>query len=158
MVAPANLNGGGQVVVSGAREAVRRAVRLARDRGARKVVELAVSAPFHCALMTPAAEGLRQVLDDVEVRPLRMGVVTNVEAALNSDPGRVKALLAEQVVAPVRWEETVRVLAGLGCERVIELGPGRVLSGLVRRIDRSMSTSNLEKPEDLEKLGAEAEA
>ena len=108
--------------------------------------------------MTPAAEGLRQVLNDVEVSPLRMGVVTNVEAALNSDPGRVKALLAEQVVAPVRWEETVRALAGLGCERVIELGPGRVLSGLVRRIDRSMSTSNLEKPEDLEKLGAEAEA
>ena len=158
VVAPANLNGGGQVVVSGAREAVRRAVRLARDRGARKVVELAVSAPFHCALMTPAAEGLRQVLEDVEVRPLRMGVVTNVEAALNSDPGRVKALLAEQVVAPVRWEESVRALVGLGCEQVIELGPGRVLSGLVRRIDRSMSTSNLEKPEDLEKLAAEAEA
>ncbi len=156
VVAPANLNGGGQVVVSGAREAVRRVVQLARDRGARKVVELAVSAPFHCALMTPAAEGLRQVLEDVEVRPLRMGVVTNVEAALNSDPGRVKALLAEQVMAPVRWEETVTALAGLGCERVIELGPGRVLSGLVRRIDRTMGTSNLEKPEDLEKLGAEA--
>lgn len=158
VVAPANLNGGGQVVVSGAREAVRRAVRLARDRGARKVVELAVSAPFHCALMTPAAEGLRDVLEGVEVGPLRMGVVTNVEAALNADPGRVKTLLAEQVVAPVRWEESVRALAGLGCERVIELGPGRVLSGLVRRIDRSIGTSNLEKPEDLEKLGAEAEA
>ena len=158
VVAPANLNGGGQVVVSGAREAVRRAVRLARDRGARKVVELAVSAPFHCALMTPAAEGLRDVLEGVEVGPLRMGVVTNVEAAVNADPGRVKTLLAEQVVSPVRWEESVRALAGLGCERVIELGPGRVLSGLVRRIDRSMSTSNLEKPEDLEKLGAEAEA
>ncbi len=156
VVAPANLNGGGQVVVSGAREAVRRAVQLARDRGARKVVELSVSAPFHCALMTPAAKGLRDVLEGVEVGPLRMGVVTNVEAALNADPGRVKTLLMEQVVAPVRWEESVRVLAGVGCERVIELGPGRVLSGLVRRIDRSMSTSNLEKPEDLEKLGAEA--
>ena len=157
-MAPANLNGGGQVVVSGAREAVRRAVQLARDRGARKVVELAVSAPFHCALMAPAAEGLRDVLGDVAVGPLRMGVVTNVEAAPNADPGRVKALLAEQVVAAVRWEESVRALAGLGCQRVVELGPGRVLSGLVRRIDRSMSTSNLEKPEDLEKVGVEAGA
>ena len=152
VVAPANLNGGGQVVISGAREAVRRAVQLARDGGARKVVELAVSAPFHCALMRPAAEGLRKTLESVEVRPFRAGVVTNVEAALNSDPERVKPLLVEQVVAAVRWEESIKALAGLGCGRVIELGPGRVLSGLARRIDRGMSTFNLEKPEDLDKL------
>lgn len=155
VVAPANLNGGGQVVISGAREAVRRAVQLARDRGARKVVELAVSAPFHCALMRPAAEGLRDALESVEVLPFRVGVVTNVEAALNSDPERVKPLLVEQVVAPVRWEESMKALAGLGCDRVLELGPGRVLSGLARRIDRRMSNFNLEKPEDLAKLPAE---
>ena len=152
VAAPANLNGGGQVVISGAREAVRRAVQLARDRGARKVVELAVSVPFHCALMKPAAEGLRAVLERVEVLPFRVGVITNVEAALNSDPERVKPLLVEQVVAAVRWEESMKVLAGLGCKRVIELGPGRVLCGLVRRIDRRMSTLNLEKPEDLDRL------
>ena len=112
VAAPANLNGGGQVVVSGAREAVKRAAQLARERGARKVVELPVSAPFHCALMEPASEGLREVLGGVEVRSFPVGVVTNVEAALNSDPERVKSLLVEQVVAPVRWEESVRPWPG----------------------------------------------
>lgn len=155
VAAPANLNGGGQVVVSGAREAVKRAAQLARERGARKVVELPVSAPFHCALMEPASEGLREVLEGVEVRSFPVGVVTNVEAALNSDPERVKSLLVEQVVAPVRWEESVETLAGLGCECAVELGPGRVLSGLVRRIDPRLKTLNLERPEDLEGVLAE---
>lgn len=155
VAAPANLNGGGQVVVSGAREAVKRAAQLARERGARKVVELPVSAPFHCALMEPASEGLREVLGGVEVRPFPVGVVTNVEAALNSDPERVKSLLVEQVVAPVRWEESVETLAGLGCECAVELGPGRVLSGLIRRIDPRLKTLNLERPEDLEGVLAE---
>lgn len=153
--APANLNGGGQVVVSGAREAVKRAAQLARERGARKVVELAVSAPFHCALMEPAAEGLREVLEGVEVRPFPVGVVTNVEAALNSDPERVKPLLVEQVTAPVRWEESVETLVELGCECAVELGPGKVLSGLIRRLDRRVKTLNLERPEDLEGVLAE---
>lgn len=153
--APANLNGGGQVVVSGAREAVKRASRLARERGARKVVDLPVSAPFHCALMKPASEGLREVLEGVEVRPFQAGVVTNVEAALNSDPERVKPLLVEQVVAPVRWEESVETLAGLGCGCAVELGPGRVLSGLIRRIDPRLKTLHLERPEDLEGVLAE---
>ena len=155
VVAPANLNGGGQVVVSGARAAVRRAAQLARDRGARKVVELAVSAPFHCALMKPAAEGLREVLEAVEVRPLSVGVVTNVEAAVNADPARVKPLLVEQVVAPVRWDESVRALVDLGCERAVELGPGRVLSGLIRRIDRSVRNLHVEAPENVDKLPTE---
>lgn len=155
VAAPANLNGGGQVVVSGAREAVKRAAQLARERGARKVVELPVSAPFHCALMDPASEGLREVLGGVEVRPFPVGVVTNVEAALNSDPERVKSLLVEQVVAPVRWEESVETLAGLGCGCAVELGPGRVLSGLIRRIDPRLKTLNLERPEDLEGVLAE---
>ena len=157
VVAPANFNGGGQVVVSGAREAVRRAAQLARDRGARKVVDLPVSAPFHCALMEPASEGLREVLEGVEVRPFRVGVVTNVEAASNSDPERVKPLLVEQVAAPVRWEESVVALAGQGCECAVELGPGRVLSGLIRRIDPRMKTLHLERPEDLDGVLAELE-
>ncbi len=152
VVAPANLNGGGQVVVSGARGAVERASQLARDRGARRVVELAVSAPFHCALMRPAAEGLREVLEGVAVAPLAAGVVTNVEASLNSDPERVKPLLVEQVVAPVRWEESVHALRALGCRRAVELGPGKILSGLVRRIDRDIKTLNLDQPGDLDKV------
>ncbi len=152
VVAPANLNGGGQVVVSGARGAVERASQLARDRGARRVVELAVSAPFHCALMRPAAEGLREVLEGVAAAPLAVGVVTNVEAALNSDAERVKPLLVEQVVAPVRWEESVHALRALGCGRAVELGPGKVLSGLVRRIDRDIKTLNLDQPADLDKV------
>ncbi len=152
VVAPANLNGGGQVVVSGARAAVRRVAQLARERGARKVVELAVSAPFHCALMQPAAEGLREVLEDVEVNSLSVGVVTNVEATVNTDPARVKPLLVEQVVAPVRWDESVRTLVDLGCERAVELGPGRVLSGLIRRIDRGVRSLHVEAPEDVDKL------
>ena len=155
VVAPANLNGGGQVVVSGTRGAVRRASQLARDRGARRVVELAVSAPFHCALMRPAAEGLRAVLEDVAVRPLSVGVITNAEAALNSDADRVKALLVEQVVAPVRWEESVEALKELGCRCAVELGPGKVLSGLIRRIDRQVRNLNLERPGDLDGLLAE---
>jgi len=155
VVAPANLNGGGQVVVSGACAAVRRAAQLARERGARKVVELAVSAPFHCALMKPAAEGLREVLEAVAVRPLSVGVVTNVEAAVNADPARVKPLLVEQVVAPVRWDESVRALVELGCERAVEIGPGRVLSGLIRRIDRGVHNLHVEAPEDVDKLVTE---
>ena len=155
VVAPANLNGGGQVVVSGARAAVRRAAQRAREQGARKVVELAVSAPFHCVLMKPAAEGLREVLEGVEVRPLSVGVVTNVEAAVNLDAERVKPLLVEQVVAPVRWDESVRTLVAHGCAAAVELGPGRVLSGLIRRIERGVRNLHVEAPEDLDKLLAE---
>ncbi len=155
VVAPANLNGGGQVVVSGARAAVRRAAQLARDAGARKVVELAVSAPFHCALMKPAAEGLREVLEAVDVHPLSVGVVTNVEATVNLDAARVKPLLVEQVVAPVRWDESVRTLVEAGCEHAVELGPGRVLSGLIRRIDRRVRNLHVEAPADVDKLVTE---
>lgn len=138
VVSPANLNGGGQIVIAGHREAVERAGALAQQHGAKRVVALAVSAPFHCALMTPAADRLRQVLDPVIVSPLACPVITNVEARPNSDAGRVKDLLVRQVVSPVRWQESVEALAGLGCRAAIEVGPGRVLSGLVRRITRDI--------------------
>ena len=134
VVAPANLNGGGQIVVAGSAGAVGRAVALARGRGAKRAVELAVSAPFHCPLMAPAAEGLAAVLETVEVGGLRVGVVTNVEARVNLDAARVKEILVRQVTSPVRWEESVRELSRLGCTDMLEVGPGRVLSGLVKRI------------------------
>jgi len=133
-VSAANLNGGGQVVIAGHRDAVERAAALAKTRGAKRVVPLAVSAPFHCALMQPAAERLERVLDAVTVAPLLFPVITNVEATACSDPGRVKGLLVRQVVTPVRWEECVAELARLGCTAAIEVGPGRVLTGLVKRI------------------------
>jgi [acyl-carrier-protein] S-malonyltransferase len=138
VVSPANLNGGGQIVIAGHREAVERAGALAQQHGAKRVVPMAVSAPFHCALMTPAADRLREVLEPVTVSPLACPVITNVEARPNSDAGRVKDLLVSQVVSPVRWQESVEALAGLGCRGAIEVGPGRVLSGLVRRITRDI--------------------
>ncbi len=134
IVNAANLNGAGQVVIAGHREAVERAAALAKARGAKRVVALAVSAPFHCALMQPAADRLARVLDAVTVAPLQFPVITNVEAAACTDPGRVKGLLVRQVVNPVRWEECVTELARLGCTAAIEVGPGRVLTGLVKRI------------------------
>jgi [acyl-carrier-protein] S-malonyltransferase len=134
VVTAANLNGGGQVVIAGHRAAVERAAALAKARGAKRVVPLAVSAPFHCALMQPAADRLERVLAAVTVAPLQFPVITNVEAAACTDPERVKGLLVRQVVNPVRWEECVIELARLGCTAAIEVGPGRVLTGLVKRI------------------------
>ncbi len=134
VVSPANLNGGGQVVIAGDRDAVDRAAALAKTRGAKRVVPLTVSAPFHCALMAPAAARLQRVLEPITIAPLQIPVITNVEATPCRDAGRVKDLLVRQVVSPVRWQESVTELARLGCTAAIEVGPGRVLSGLVKRI------------------------
>jgi [acyl-carrier-protein] S-malonyltransferase len=154
VVAPANLNGGGQIVIAGHRGAVDRAMQLAKDRGAKRAVALPVSAPFHCRLMQPAAERLREVLAEVPVRPFSCPVVTNVEAAPNSDPARVKDLLVRQVIHPVRWQECVETLAGLGCEAAVEVGAGKVLSGLMRRIAPSIACA---AAEDLDQVRALAE-
>jgi [acyl-carrier-protein] S-malonyltransferase len=150
VVAPANFNGGGQIVIAGRRSAVLRAMALARQKGARRALELPVSAPFHCPLMVPASEGLGRLLADVPVQPFMTGVITNVEAQVNLDQKRVKPLLVEQVVRPVRWEESVQHMERLGCHRVLEIGPGRVLSGLIKRIDHSLEVNKVENPEDIE--------
>lgn len=134
VVSPANFNGGGQIVVAGHRDAVERVATLAKARGAKRVVPLAVSAPFHCALMAPAAARLQDVLGPVSVAPLQCPIISNVEARANRDPERVKELLVQQVVRPVRWQESVEELARLGCTAAVEVGPGRVLTGLVKRI------------------------
>jgi [acyl-carrier-protein] S-malonyltransferase len=125
---------------------------LAKNRGAKRVLGLPVSAPFHCQLMRPAAEGLKQVLSAVTVNPFTVAVVTNVEADVNIDAGRVKSLLTEQAVQPVRWEESVKKLAELGCQRALEIGPGKVLKGLIKRIVPSMEADNFASPEDLLRL------
>jgi [acyl-carrier-protein] S-malonyltransferase len=134
VVSPANLNGGGQIVIAGHESAVRRAMAVAKSRGAKRAVELAVSAPFHCALMSPAAEGLARVLVAIAVSPLVVPVIANVTADVNQDPVRVKDLLVQQVTAPVRWEESMLKLKSLGCKVAIEVGPGKVLTGLLKRI------------------------
>jgi len=151
IVSPANYNGSGQVVIAGAKQAVARAMALAKGRGAKRVLDLPVSAPFHCQLMQPAAEGLKVVLSKVAVHPFHIGVVTNVEADVNLDAGRVKSLLIEQSVRPVRWEESVKKLAALGCNRAIEIGPGKVLKGLMKRIVPDLEVDNFESPSDLSK-------
>jgi [acyl-carrier-protein] S-malonyltransferase len=152
VVAPANYNGGGQIVIAGAKNAVARALSLAKERGAKRILDLPVSAPFHCQLMRPAAEGLSEILRGVPVGPLSIGVVTNVAAEVNLDPGRVKSLLIDQAVRPVRWEESVRKLEALGCTRAWEIGPGKVLKGLIKRISPAMEVDNFEAPQDLAKI------
>ncbi len=152
VVSPANLNGGEQIVVAGHVEAVRRVVAAAKARGAKRAVELAVSAPFHCALMSPAAAGLARVLETVPVSLLQVGVITNVTAAVNQDPQQVKDLLVRQVTAPVRWEESMQKLHALGCEAAIEVGPGRVLAGLLKRIVPGMSCVSVGEPAALEEV------
>jgi [acyl-carrier-protein] S-malonyltransferase len=152
VVAPANFNGGGQVVIAGAKAAVRRAVLIAKSHGAKRVIELPVSAPFHCPLMRPAAEGLEQVLSGVPVHPFFIGVISNVSAEVNRDIARVKGLLAEQAMKPVRWEESVRRLESLGVSKVVEVGPGRVLSGLIKRISSEMELENFETAQDVARV------
>jgi [acyl-carrier-protein] S-malonyltransferase len=152
IVAPANYNGGGQIVIAGTKQAVARAMSLAKKRGAKRVLDLPVSAPFHCPLMRPAAEGLSKILSDVSVGSLSVGVMTNVAAEINLDPGRVKSLLTAQAVQPVRWEESVRKLEALGCAKAWEIGPGKVLKGLIQRISPAMVVENFETPQDLAKI------
>jgi [acyl-carrier-protein] S-malonyltransferase len=133
-VEPANLNGGGQIVISGAAAAVDRAITAAKAAGAKRAVKLAVSAPFHCSLMQPAADGLARALASVEIAAPRVPVVTNVEAAPTQDPAHIRELLVKQVTGAVRWEESVQAIAGLGVTQAFELGSGAVLKGLVKRI------------------------
>jgi [acyl-carrier-protein] S-malonyltransferase len=156
VVSPANLNGGGQVVIAGHKSAVERACVAAKARGAKRAVPLAVSAPFHCALMQPAEDKLAAELARVEIAAPRIPVVTNVEAAPNQDPARARALLARQVTAAVRWEESVQRLGAMGVRRAIELGAGNVLGGLVRRIAPEMVVDSAGDPEAIVALATNA--
>jgi [acyl-carrier-protein] S-malonyltransferase len=152
VVSPANFNSPGQVVIAGHATAVERAIELAKAKGAKRAMPLPVSAPFHCSLMLPAGERLREVLAGIAVGPLRTPVVSNVEAAPNSDVGRVKELLVAQVSAPVRWDESVQKMAELGVERFIEIGPGKVLAGLIKRIAKGAAAQSVEDVAGLKAL------
>lgn len=150
LVQLANLNAPGQTVIAGATEAVKQAADLAKAKGARRVLPLPVSAPFHCALMAPAAARLEAVLRTVRIRDLNVPLVTNVEADLLTEGGRVTDVLIRQVTAPVRWEEVVRRLCTERVETFIEVGPGKVLSGLIRRIVPEAQVLNVEDRASLE--------
>lgn len=144
VIAPANMNSMEQTVISGATDAVERAGELCRDQGAKRVVALPVSAPFHCALMQPASDRLRDALEGVDVGPLDAPVISNVDAEPHREPSRVKELLIRQVTSPVRWVETTQHAVRDGTNRAIEIGPGKVLAGLVKRIDRSLKVQTTE--------------
>ncbi|MBK9162444.1 MAG: ACP S-malonyltransferase [Acidobacteria bacterium] len=146
---PANINSPSQIVIAGDSDAVDRACELLKERGAKRAVKLNVSAPFHCSLMMPAQERLEQDLKALEYAEFRFPIVHNVDAAVNSDETRVCDALTRQVSAPVKWLQSVRELRSNGVETVIEVGAGKVLSGLVRQIDRDVRCLNVENSESL---------
>ena len=145
----ANDNGGGQVVVSGDKAAVERAVEIAKGRGAKRAMMLPVSAPFHCALMQPAADVMAQALDKVTISKPSPPLVANVVARAVSDPAEIRRRLIEQVTATVRWRECVAYMARQGVTRFYEIGAGKVLSGLVRRIAEGTTATAIGAPEDI---------
>jgi len=149
VVSPANYNSDGQVVIAGHSEAVARAIELAKGKGAKRAMALPVSAPFHCSLMIPAGERLSEVLARITINEMSLSVITNVEAIPNQDASRVRELLVRQVSAPVRWQETITCMVDLGVDRYIEIGPGKVLSGLVKRMTNDSIIQNVQNVADI---------
>lgn len=146
----ANDNGGGQLVISGEKEAVEKAVEIASEKGAKRALLLPVSAPFHCSLMAPAADAMEEALAEVRRGAPVVPVVANVSAAPVSDPDEIVRLLVEQVTGRVRWRETVSWFAANEIETLYEVGAGKVLTGLARRIDRSLSGVAINAPGDVD--------
>lgn len=155
VVAPANENGGGQIVVAGHKEAVAQVVQAVKERKSRAIM-LRVSAPFHCSLMQPAAQRLEEALADIEVSALRFPVIANVDAQANQDAERVKSLLVQQVTGRVRWEASIQEAVKQGAERAIEIGQGRVLAGLVKRIAPALRVQGFGSPAELDVIKDEA--
>ncbi len=152
VIEPANDNGGGQVVVSGDRAAVERATLIAKSHGVRRAMLLPVSAPFHCALMAPAADAMAEALERTPPRPPVVPLIANVTAAKATDPAEIAALLVRQVTATVRWRESVLAMAAMGVDSFCELGSGRVLSGLVKRILPDAAAQAAGTPAEVEAL------
>jgi len=146
----ANDNAPGQVVVSGAKAAVERALPIAKEKGAKRAMLLPVSAPFHCALMAPAAERMRDALADTAIAAPSPAIVANVSAQAETDPDTIRDLLVRQVTGSVRWRESVEWMAGQGVDTLVELGAGKVLGGLAKRIDRSLAGSSIGSPDDID--------
>ncbi|NVK06785.1 MAG: ACP S-malonyltransferase [Marivivens sp.] len=145
----ANDNDPSQVVVSGHKEAVERALTIAKEKGAKRALLLPVSAPFHCALMKPAADVMAEALDDVQINAPAVPVVANVRAAAVTDPATIRALLVEQVTGSVRWRESVLWMADQGVTEAWEIGAGKALSGMIKRISKDVATNNVGTPDDV---------
>lgn len=148
----ANDNSAGQVVVSGHKDAIARAVAIAAERGAKRAIELPVSAPFHCALMQPAADAMAEALAATNIKAPSVPVVSNVTARAVSDPAVIRDLLVKQITGMVRWRESVIWMKEQGVSEMIELGAGKVLSGLVRRIEKDVACESVGTPEGIEAL------
>ena len=155
VVAPANINSPGQVVISGHAAAVERAAEGVKQRGAKRAVMLPVSAPFHCALMQPAQDRLAADLKAATFHPMSLPLVTNVDAEVIESSEKARDALVRQVTGPVQWEKSMRALMAAGVETFVEVGPGKVLCGLMRQIDRAKTCFNVEDPASLEKTLAQ---
>lgn len=149
VVSPANFNSPQQIVISGHKAAVEKVSSLLKEAGAKRVVPLTVSAPFHCSLMNKAADELKEVLESIKISEIKVPVVTNVEAVANSDHNAITDLLFRQVVMPVRWFESVEYMKNQNINRFIEIGPGNVLTGLIRRTVSDVELNNLENSDHL---------
>lgn len=152
IVQPANDNGGGQVVISGHKGAVERAVEIAKGRGVKRAMLLPVSAPFHCGLMAPAADVMARALEEAAIAPPMVPVIANVTAAKVTAPDEIRARLVEQVTGTVRWRESIGAAAAMGVDSFIELGAGKVLTGLVKRIVPDAAGLNAGTPAEIEAL------
>ena len=148
-VEPANMNGGGQIVISGHTDAIDRAITEAKAAGAKIAKKLQVSAPFHCSMMKPAADKLAEAMAGLTVSTPRVPVVANVTAEPTTDAARIKELLVQQVTAPVRWEESMQTVAKLGVTKAYELGSGAVLKGLVKRIAPTIEVTTIGEPHEV---------
>lgn len=155
IVEPANYNCPGQVVIAGETGAVKRAMELAREKGAKRVMELNVSAPFHCRLLRPVEEKIARELDKIRMEAPRVPVVANVSADFLGDPAEIKDSLVRQVSNPVRWEDSINNLISRGYDTFLEIGPGKALSGFVKKISRELWTSTVEDLQSLEKVKKE---
>ncbi len=152
VIAVANDNGGGQVVISGAAGAVARAIDIAKARGVKRAMPLPVSAPFHCSLMRPAADAMAEALERATIKAPSVPLIANVTAAKATMPDQIRALLVEQVTATVRWRESVQAMGAIGVDSFVELGAGRVLSGLGKRIAPDAASRSAGSPDEIEAL------
>jgi [acyl-carrier-protein] S-malonyltransferase len=152
VVGCANDNGGGQVVISGHKAAVERAIEIAKTKGVKRAMLLPVSAPFHCALMAPAADAMAEAFANTPPRPPIVPLIANASAAKATDPAEIRDLLVQQVTATVRWRESVQTMTSLGVDSFIELGVGKVLAGLVKRIAPDAAIISAGSPADIEAL------
>ncbi len=152
VVSIANINAPGQIVIAGTKAGINRAIAVAKARGVRRALPLPVSAPFHCALMKPAEERLKPLLDDAHFKDLWMSLVSNVDASPIGTPTAVRNALVRQVASPVRWVESVQKMVSMGVRRFVEIGPGAVLTGLIKRIDPSVELINISDVPSIEKF------